>query len=206
MLGLPQNTFAFACFNSTYKITPDSFALWMRILRRAPNAVLMLQGEAAMAERVRAEALRLNVDAKRLIFAPRLPLQEYMGRMAALDLFLDTFPYNAGTTATDALLAGLPVLTLRGNTFASRVATSALAAMGLSELSCSSAEDYENLAVAIANEPERLAELKRALRQQRVSALIVDARRFTACLERAFEQMIERHARGDAPMDFDVAP
>jgi predicted O-linked N-acetylglucosamine transferase (SPINDLY family) len=205
-LGLPQDAFAFACFNSTYKITPDGFALWMRILRRAPNAVLMLQGEAAMAGRLRGEALRFDIDAKRLIFAPRLPLKEYVGRLAALDLFLDTFPYNAGTTASDALCAGLPVLTLRGNTFASRVATSALAAVGLSELSCCSAEAYENLAVAIASQPERQMRLKRTLLQERASALIFDAKRFTRCLERAFEHMIQRQDRGDAPMDFEIAP
>jgi predicted O-linked N-acetylglucosamine transferase (SPINDLY family) len=197
-LGLPPAGFVFACFNANYKIAPGTFAAWMRILARVDGSVLLLSGDNPVAERnLRAEAQRRGVDPARIVFAGRLSLPGYLARYRAMDLFLDTLPYNAGTTASDALWAGLPVLTRPGTTFAGRVAASLLQAIGIPELIAASPTEYEDMAVQLASDPSRLAGLRQRLEQQRLRAPLFDVRRFTASLESAY---IRIHARRQAQL------
>jgi predicted O-linked N-acetylglucosamine transferase (SPINDLY family) len=199
-LGLPARGFVFCCFNSTYKILPATFGLWMRILTRVPDSVLMLVGGSETLEsNLRTQAAHHGVNPGRLVFAERLPPPEYLARYRAADLFLDTLPYNAGATASDALWAGLPVLTCVGKAFAGRVAASLLKAIDLPELITSSAEEYEQLAVALATDPVRLTGLKKRLEQNRLTSPLFDTHRFTRALEKAYARVHERYHRGLAP-------
>ncbi len=192
-LGLPARGFVFCCFNSTYKILPATFRLWMRILTRVPDSVLMLVGGSETLEsNLRTHAAHHGVDPGRLVLAERLPPPEYLARYRAADLFLDTLPYNAGATASDALWAGLPVLTCVGKAFAGRVAASLLKAIDLPELITSSPEEYEQLAVALATDPARLTGLKKRLEQNRLTSPLFDTQRFTRALEKAYDEIHER--------------
>jgi predicted O-linked N-acetylglucosamine transferase (SPINDLY family) len=204
-LGLPTGAFVFCCFNANYKITPRVFAGWMRILERAPNAVLFLYAESPQAaENLRKEATGHGVSAERLVFAGRLPTPEYLTRYRSADLFLDTAPYNAGTTASDALWAGLPVLTCMGETFCGRMAASLLQAVGLSELITSNAAQYEELAVTLATQPQRLAAIKRTLADNLLATPLFDSQRHVAAVETAYVLMHERHAANLPPADITV--
>jgi predicted O-linked N-acetylglucosamine transferase (SPINDLY family) len=204
-LGLPEQGFVFACFNSGYKITPVVFGSWMRILAAVPGSVLMLYAENPwMREHLQREAAARGVAPERLVFGQRLPLAEHLARYRALDLFLDTGPYNAGTTASDALWAGLPVLTCSGRSFAGRIGESLLQALGLPELVCRSLADYEALAVALATDPARLAALRRKLREQAAGAALFDPAAFARTLEAAFEAMHARRQAGLPPADLDI--
>ncbi|WP_395710655.1 tetratricopeptide repeat protein [Reyranella sp.] len=204
-LGLPDHGFVFCCFNGNYKILPATFATWMRLLRQVDGSVLWLLGDSpASIANLRHEAANHGVDGERLVFAGRMPLAEHLARHRAADLFLDTLPYNAHTTASDALWAGLPVLTCIGRSFASRVAASLLGAVGLTELVTTSEADYEALALALARDPERLARLKARLAASRATAPLFDAPRFTAALERAYLQMHARHQAGLPPDHLEV--
>lgn len=198
--GLPESSFVFACFNNNYKITPEVFDIWMRLLARLPGSVLWLMGgnEIATANLQREAATR-GIASDRLVFAPRAPLPEHLARHRLADLFLDTLPCNAHTTASDALWAGLPVLTCLGSTFAGRVAASLLTAVGLPELITTSLADYEEQALQLATDPARLAALRQKLQAQRDSAPLFDTPRFTAHLEKAYLQMVERYRQGLAP-------
>ncbi len=199
-LGLPPAGFVFCCLNACYKITPGTFASWMRILRSVDGSVLLLlaDGETARSN-LRMEAVKRGVDASRLVFGGRLPHPEYLARYRAADLFLDTLPYNAGTTASDALWSGLPVLTLRGEAFAARVGASLLEAVGLPELIASSREHYEALAVDLAARPRHLADLREQLARNRLSTRLFDIRRYARHLEAAYLQMQARHDAGLPP-------
>ncbi len=201
-LGLPQTGFVFCCFNGSYKITPDVFDSWMRILRRVEGSVLWLSDlNTAAVANLRKEAVRRGVNAERLLFAgPMESLSEHLARHRAADLFLDTLPYNAHTTASDALWAGLPVLTCVGDAFAGRVAASLLNAIGLPELICSTREQFEELAVELANQPHRLAALRQKLTDNRLTTPLFDTRLFTKTLESAFTEIYERH-QADLPPD-----
>ena len=205
-LGLPASGFVFCCFNARYKITPATFAGWMRILHRVPGSVLWLQADdAEAASNLRAEAQHRGVDPGRLIVARRVPAAEdYLAQYRAADLFLDTLPYNAHTTASDALWAGLPVLTRPGESFASRVAASLLTAIGLPELIASTPEDYEECAVALATDPDRLARLRQRLAVNRFTAPLFDGAAFTKNLEEAYFKIYERHQSGLAIEDLRV--
>jgi predicted O-linked N-acetylglucosamine transferase (SPINDLY family) len=200
--GLPPSGVVFCCFNSSYKISPGSFAGWMRILGRVAGSVLWLSGSNARAVRnLRAAAERAGIGAQRLIFAERMPsAAEHLGRHRLADLFLDTLPYNAHATASDALWAGLPVLTCLGEAFASRVAGSLLGALGLAELITCSQQAYEERAVELASHPERLADLKRRLAAQRLSAPLFDTRSYARHLESAYHSLYERY-HADLPPD-----
>jgi predicted O-linked N-acetylglucosamine transferase (SPINDLY family) len=190
----------FCCFNNPFKITPDTFSGWMRILRRVDLGVLWLFEDNPQAgANLRQAAERHGVRPERLIFAPRMRLPEHLARHRAADLFLDTVPCNAHTTASDALWAGLPVLTLAGETFASRVAASLLNAVGLPELVASTQADYEELAVALATDPKRLANLRRALAERRLTAPLFDTPRYTAHLEAAYGLIHARYRAGLPP-------
>ena len=198
--ALPPTGFVFCCFNSNYKITPATFAGWMRILTSVPGSVLYLYAEnAAVAENLRQEAQNRGVEASRLIFAPRLSHPEYLARYRAADLFLDTLPYNAGTTASDALWAGLPVLTCLGQAFAGRMAASLLTAIGLPELITHTQQQYEDLAVALAVDAQRLTAIKHKLAENRLTTLLFDTRRFTEHLEAGYAKILERYYAGLPP-------
>jgi predicted O-linked N-acetylglucosamine transferase (SPINDLY family) len=206
-LGLPARGFVFCCFNSPYKITPEVFAAWMRILGRVPGSVLLLHADGPAVERnLRAEALRRGADPARLIFGGWLPQPEYLARYRAADLFLDTLPYNAGTTASDALWAGLPVMTCVGEAIAGRVAASLLTAVGLPELITSTLQRYEDLAVDLAHDPERLAAIKRKLIDGRVTAPLFDTERFTRQFETGLSMVYERYQAGLAGEHLVVPP
>ncbi len=200
-LGLPESGFVFCSFNNHYKLTPDVFDIWMNILKRVEGSVLWLTGdnEPAMAN-LRNEASARGVDAHRLIFAPRMPsLADHLARHGMAGLFLDTMPYNAHTTASDALWAGLPVLTRIGETFAGRVAASLLNAIGLPELITHSAGEYEELAVDLALNPDRLASIRKKLADNRLTTPVFDTARYTRDLEAAFTAIYERYHQGLAP-------
>lgn len=199
--GLPEDAFVFCCFNSGYKITPGLFDLWMRILSRTEGSVLWLSETSIWATRnLRKEALSRNVDPNRLIFAKRLPsASEHLARHRLADLFLDTFPYNAHTTASDALWAGLPVLTRVGESFASRVGASLLATVGLSELVVNSIEQYEDLAVSLAADRTRLLESRDKLARNRLTSPLFDTPLFTKHLESAYTTVYERYHMGISP-------
>ncbi len=198
--GLPPG-FIYCSFNAPYKISPSVFDSWMRILTAAPGSVLWLRDMPAAAKsNLARECMARSVNPARLVHAPPTPtLAEHRARLSLADLFLDTQPYNAHTTASDALGAGVPVLTLRGNTFASRVATSLLHAVDLGRLSVDSAEEYERIAVGLARAPDELAELKAHLRRVRATAPLFDTVRFCRHLEAAYREIWQRHLRGEKP-------
>lgn len=205
--GLPASGFVFSCFNDNYKITPEVFAIWMRLLRQVEGSVLWLfQGNAEAAANLRRAAAGHGIAAERLVFAPRLELPEHLARQRLADLFLDTLPVNAHTTASDALWAGLPLVTCQGNAFAGRVAASLLHAVGLPELVALNLADYEALALRLATTPTLLADIRARLAQQRSTRPLFDNARFRSHLEDAYRTMHERHCQGLLPAGFAVAP
>jgi predicted O-linked N-acetylglucosamine transferase (SPINDLY family) len=199
-LGLPENTFVFTCFNNNYKITPPVFDSWMRILSVVNESVLWLLADNPMAKQnLIKEAVTRGIDSSRLIFAERLPIEEHLARHDFADLFLDTFPYNAHTTCSDALWAGLPVLTLMGHTFPGRVATSLLNAIGLPELITNTQEEYEALAIELALNPHKLADIKVKLAKNRLATPLFDTPLFAKNLENAYIEMHGRYHAGLEP-------
>jgi protein O-GlcNAc transferase len=203
--GLPETAFVFCCFNSSYKFSPGLFDIWMRLLRQRNGSVLWLvEDNAAATRNLRREAEQRGVDAGRLIFAPRLKLEDHLARHRLADLFLDTHPCNAHTTASDALWAGLPVITRLGHTFGGRVAASLLAAAGLPELITRSWEEYEELALDLSADSDRLAVLKARLAGSRTTHPLFDTGRYCRHLETAYVTMWERAQRGAAPESFSV--
>jgi predicted O-linked N-acetylglucosamine transferase (SPINDLY family) len=204
-LGLPEEGFVFCCFNNSYKLLPRSFDIWMRLLAQVPGSVLwLLASHEAVAANLRAQAQARGVDPARLRFAGRRPYARYLADFQQADLFLDTLPFNAGTTASDALWAGLPVLAQLGHSFAGRMAASLLDAVGLPELITQSEADYEALALRLANEPALLRGLRERLEANRLRSPLFDTERFTRHLERAYDGMWARHAAGLPPQGFDV--
>jgi predicted O-linked N-acetylglucosamine transferase (SPINDLY family) len=198
--GLPAHGFVFCCFNNAYKITPAMFACWMRILTQVEGSVLwLLEDSAAAAANLRREAAARGVDPSRIIFAGRLPPPEHLARHRCADLFLDTLPYNAHTTGSDALWVGLPLLTFPGETFAGRVAASLLSSLGLPELIAESMRDYERLAIELATAPARHAAIKQRLLANRLTTPLFDTALFTKNIEALYAAMFERHMAGLAP-------
>lgn len=199
-LNLPDTGFVFCCFNGGAKITPDLFDVWMRLLDAVDGSVLWLSDNNTDAtNNLRAEAKKRGVAAERLIFAPRTVGGDYLWRQGAADLFLDTFYYNAHSTAADALLMGLPLLTRRGETFASRVAASLLTVAGLPELVADDSDHYESMALLLATQPAMLAGIKRRLERNVGTGPLFDVVRYTRNLERAYVQMIQRYRAGLPP-------
>jgi len=193
-LGLPAAGFVFCCFNNSYKIMPETFDGWMRILSQVEGSVLwLLEDNPTAARNLRREAQARGVSGARLIFAPRMSPPEHLARHRAADLFLDTLPCNAHTTASDALWAGLPVLTRPGESFAARVAASLLNAIGLPELVTTTQEHYEVLAIELATNAAHLAELREKLSRNRLTTPLFDTETFARHLEDAYSQMFERH-------------
>ncbi len=199
-LGLPPSGFVFCCFNNTYKITPETFDSWMRILSAAPNGLLfLLSGSPTVERNLRREAARRGIRPERLVFGGFLPMGEYLARYRVADLFLDTLPYNAGTTAADALWAGLPVLTVPGESFAARMAASILTSAELPELIAHSRADYERRAIELATDGDRIGAIKRKLAASRGRCALFDATAFVRNLESLYRQMYERHHAGLEP-------
>jgi protein O-GlcNAc transferase len=199
-LGLPHNGVVFCCFNANYKLTPQVFASWMRILEAVPGSCLLLHaGGPVVRQNLHQHASRLGVDPVRVVFADRIAYADYLARYRVADLFLDTLPYNAGTTASDALWMGLPVLTCAGESFAGRVAASLLTAVGLPELIAADRVHYESLAVELARAPERVGEIRRKLAAARTGAPLFDTPRFTRSLEALYQRMYRRHHLGLRP-------
>jgi predicted O-linked N-acetylglucosamine transferase (SPINDLY family) len=204
-LGLPAGGIVFCSFNSLYKITPAMFDSWMRILKRVEASVLWLLAENPLAvENLRKEAGRRDVDAARLVFAEPMPLARHLARLGAADLCLDSFPCGAHTTASDALWAGVPVITRPGESFASRVAASLLHALGMPDLVATSEQRYETLAVEIATDAARLAALRSRLRAARMTAPLFDTPRTTLHLEQAYSMIYDRYHADLTPVDMDV--
>ncbi len=204
--GLPEQGFVFCSFNNSYKLTPAFFDIWMRLLRAAPGSVLwLLETNGLVKDNLRTEARRRRVDPDRLVFAPKLTSPEHLARHRLADLFLDTLPYNAHTTASDALWAGLPVLTCVGDTFAGRVAGSLLHAVGLPELVTTSPEEYENFARRLScGDPGLLQELRHKLLGQRLASPLFDSTRYARNFEAALHQMWEIYRAGQEPAAFAV--
>lgn len=206
MHGLPDQGFVFACFNGAYKITPDFFAVWMRLLKAVPGSVLWLRGSGdRMFDNLRRMAEAQGVAGERLVRSINVAgYDEHLARMACADLFLDTLPYNAHTTASDALFAGLPVLTCTGGTFAGRVAGSVLSVLGVPELITASLEEYEAQALRLANDPAALAAIRAKILKGRDASPLFDTARYTRTLEQAYSRMWQRWQAGQEPADFDV--
>jgi predicted O-linked N-acetylglucosamine transferase (SPINDLY family) len=206
-LGLPERGFVFCCFNNNYKILPATFEGWMRMLRAVEGSVLWLfEDNPTVARNLRQEAAARGVDSARLVFARRLALDEHLARHRLADLFLDTLPYNAHTTASDALWAGLPVLTCLGRSFAGRVAASLLKAVELPELIANTQEEYEAKAIGLAREAGRLSALKEILAKKRLTSPLFNGRLLTRHIEAAYEVMHARRQAGLAPNIIDVQP
>jgi predicted O-linked N-acetylglucosamine transferase (SPINDLY family) len=203
--GLPEKDFVFCNFNASYKLTPPAFAAWMRILKQVPHSVLwLLQGDPYFLDNLRRQAEAQGVAATRLVFAPVTELASHLARLARADLFLDCLPCNAHTTASDALWAGVPLVTCRGTAFAGRVAASLLHAVGMPELVTENLQDYEKLAVTLATEPARLQFLRRKLADNRRTTPLFDTSRFTRNMEIIYGRMWESWLRNERPKAFSL--
>jgi protein O-GlcNAc transferase len=203
--GLPDNRFVFCCFNNSFKISPQEFDIWMRLLNKIEGSVLwLLKANEWSQNNLRNEASKRGVDADRLVFADKLPLEEHLGRLRHADLFLDTFNFNAHTTASDALWAGIPVVTKIGKSFAARVAGSLLNAIELPELITTTEKEYEALALSLASNPKTLTLIKKKLAEKKNSAPLFDTETYTKNLERAYIQAYQRYADGLPPAELNV--
>jgi protein O-GlcNAc transferase len=205
--GLPEDAFVFACFNQTYKITESMFARWCRIMQRVPGSVLwLLTLQDGIQGKLRAAAARNGIEPERIIFAPFVKMSEHLARMQQADLFIDTFPYGAHTTCSDALWMGLPVLTQVGRSFSARVAASLLTAVGLPDLAVQTEQQYEALAVGLAEERQTLQAIRRHLNENRLALPLFDSDRFTRELESLLTRMVDRWKQGLAPEPLPAQP
>jgi protein O-GlcNAc transferase len=203
--GLPDEGFVFCCFNRNTKLNPACFEVWMRLLKAVPGSVLwLLASNPAAEQNLRREAAQRGVDAGRLVFAGDVSYADYMARYTHADLFLDTLPFNGGTTVSDAVSMGVPVLTCAGDSFAGRMAGSILTALGVAELVTASLAEYETRAMQLAGHPERVHALRETLRSQRIQHGFFDTDRYRRSLESAYERMWERHVAGLPPAAFHV--
>jgi protein O-GlcNAc transferase len=204
--GLPEEGFVFCCFNNAGKFGPETFGVWMRLLDKVEKSVLWLSDPGPAAVRnLEREAAASGIAAGRIVFAPPMPTQEdHLARIGLADLFVDTLPYNAHTTASDALWAGVPVVTTPGGTLAGRVAASLLQAIGLPEMVAQSLDAYESVALNLARDPSALRALKAKLERNRKTYPLFDTVRFTRHLEAAYANMWERRQRGQEPASFAI--
>jgi protein O-GlcNAc transferase len=205
---LPETAFVFCCFNNAAKILPEMFDIWMRLLAAKDESVLWLPDPHPTAvQNLCREAEKRGISPNRLIFAPKMPLlSDHLARLGNADLFLDTLPYNAHTTASDALWAGVPLITCLGSGFASRVAASLLKAVGLDELITHSLQEYEALALKLANDSGLLRALRKRLAYNRTTHPLFDTERFTRHIESAYATMWHRYQRSEPPKAFAVSP
>jgi predicted O-linked N-acetylglucosamine transferase (SPINDLY family) len=203
--GLPEEGFVYCCFNNNYKILPERFELWMYVLHNVRGSVLwLLEDNTFASTNLRRAAVAQGISGERLVFAKRVPPSEHLARHRLSDLSLDTLPYNAHTTACDALWAGVPVVTQIGSTFAGRVCASLLNAIGLPELITKTRDEYLRLAIGLATQPTRLEEIKSKLEQRRLSMPLFDAVSYVKQLERAYEEIYRRYQAGVLPGDIHV--
>jgi predicted O-linked N-acetylglucosamine transferase (SPINDLY family) len=199
-MGLPEDGFVFCCFNSNYKISPAEFDIWMRLLGKVNGSVLWLLKSNRWAEQnLQREAEKRGIQANRLVFAEKLPHDQHLGRQKHADLFIDTFNVNAHTTASDALWAGLPIVTKLGQGFAARVAGSLLTAVGLTELITENEQDYEALILELATNPVKLANVREKLAVNRLSQPLFDTQQYTKHLEDAYQQAYQNYFEGKSP-------
>ncbi len=199
-VGLPEEGFVFCCFNNNYKILPEVFSIWMRLLQKIPGSVLwMLEEDPIVIQNLRSEALKSGVDSARLIFGERMELSLHLARHRLVDLFLDTWPYNAHTTTSDALCMGVPVLTYCGATFASRVAASLLTNLGVSELIVNSNESYEEKAYMLATKPAQLVKLKQKIMENKEKTTLFKGALIAKHLEQIYKTMVTRWEAGLPP-------
>ncbi len=199
--GLPEDALVLGCFNQSFKISPQNFGAWMRILQAVPRAVLWLLFDNRQAmDNLRREAQAQGVDPARLLFAPRIAIRAHLARLPLADLMVDNWPCNAHTTASDALWMGVPLVTLATEGFAGRVAGSLLHGVGLGELVCETVPQYEAMVIALLNDPGRLQALRQHLEDGRRSFPLFDGRRFAADIERVYLRMAERARAGLAPL------
>jgi protein O-GlcNAc transferase len=206
-MGLPDSGFVFCSFNNSFKITPPVFDVWMRLLHQVEGSVLwLLEGNAAAVGNLRRSAEERGVAPSRLVFAPRSGPEDHLARHRVADLFLDCLPCNAHTTASDALWAGLPLVTCLGSSFAGRVAASLLHAVGLPDLIAETLADYEALALRLASDESALLGVKARLAQNRETFPLFDTDRYRRHIESAYETMWRDHRRGKAPASFAVKP
>ncbi|ADI29861.1 tetratricopeptide repeat protein [Methylotenera versatilis] len=192
--NLPEGAFVFCCFNQSFKITPEFFKVWMRLLNAVPNSVLwLLESNTWAKQNLINQAAKNNITAERLIFAPRMSIADHLARHIHADLFLDTSPYNAHTTCSDGLWMGLPVLTCVGDTFAARVAGSLLTAADMPELITYSLQDYENKALYLANNSTELEKIKQKLHATKLTSALFDTNQFAHALENSYLSMWQQH-------------
>ena len=204
-LGLPDKGFIFCAINNSYKIRMPEFDVWMRLLSHLDGSVLwLLESNNFVKDNLLKEAQARGISAERLVFAQGVSHETYLAQFRRADLYLDTFNYNAGATASNALWAGLPVLTKLGRGYTARMAGSLLTSIGLPELATHSEEDYESLALALATDPERLAKIRQTLADNRLSTPLFDTALFTKHLENGFEQVYQRYYDGKPPDDIFV--
>jgi predicted O-linked N-acetylglucosamine transferase (SPINDLY family) len=200
--NLPEDSFVFCCFNNSFKITPKEFDIWMRLLSKIDGSVLwLLKANKSSEVNLKTEAKKRGIEPNRLIFADKMPVEEHLARQKLADLFLDTFNFNAHTTASDALWVGLPVLTKIGKGFAARVASSLLTSLEVPELITTSEKEYEALALSLAMNPEKLSLIKKKLADKRTSAPLFDTETYTKNLEKAYTQVYERYTQGLSPTE-----
>src|SRR5258708_5061267 len=203
--GLPEQAFVFCAFNNSFKITPAFFAIWMRLLQQLPGSVLwLLESNPLVRRNLDAAAAAAGADPARLVSAPILPHPDHLARHRHADLFLDTLPCNAHTTASDALWAGLPVLTCCGDTFAGRVAGSLLVAMGMPELITESLEEYEHTALVFAGHPQRLIPLPQKREEKRDISSLFDLPKLTGNIEAAYTRIWQTWLSGQTPAAFSI--
>ena len=203
--GLPESAFVFCHFNQSYKLTPAIFASWMRIMRQMPDSVLwLLESNLTFPENIRREAAQAGIAPERIIFAPMISPEKHLARIQLADLFLDSSPYNAHTTASDALWAGVPLVTVKATTFPGRVAESLLRSMGLPELVAENMADYEGLAVKLAGDPVLLKSIRRKIQAGRETQPLFDTARFCRSIEAAYAKMWETAKQGRPPQGFAV--
>jgi len=199
-VGLPETGFVFCCFNNTYKFTPTIFDSWARILDAVDDSVLIVFANNELSKtNLSKEIVKRGVKAERLIFGDSIPKPEYLARYRTADLFLDTHPYNAGTTASDALKMGVPMITYLGNSYQARMGASILNSINLPELITNTPEEYEALAIELATNPDKFKAIKDKLTSNLTTAPLFDTPLFTKNLESAYTEMYERHHKGLKP-------
>jgi predicted O-linked N-acetylglucosamine transferase (SPINDLY family) len=205
-LGLPQRAFVWCSFHSSYKVNPPLFDIWARLVEAIPESVLWLYaGDDATARNIGTEAARRGMDRQRIVTGGRLPYPMHLARLACADLCLDTWPFNGGATTSDALWAGVPVVTRAGDSFASRMSGSLLRCLGLADLVGESLDEYEQIALDVARRPERLSTLRSQLASAKVLSPPFDSARFCRHLENAYVEMHRQHRSGGRPASFEVA-
>ena len=204
-VGLPKNNFVFCSFNQSSKILPNTFDIWMNILKKVDNSIIwLLESNLTTRENLKNQADKRGVDSKRIIFAERLPIEEHLARHKIADLFIDTFPYNGHTTTSDALWAGLPVLTLQGETFASRVSSSLLNALGLPELVTKNSIEYEKKAIELGNNLTKIISLKKKIETNKLNKPLFNTKLFTNHIEQAYIEMQKKYLEKRLPENIEI--